>query len=254
MVEGLLKLIYESFKEIQFWVYYRPLFLKILKRKNEFYTSLPKEYRNKFLRTVQDHYEYFEFISRKNFRITRSIKTIVSSGAAQLALHLPSECLTFYTRIIIYPEDYYSRITKLKHKGEINPGFRLIVFSWKSILESLEKKKEDRNLLLHEFAHALWLEHKLMNHVYEIFNDEFIKNFETEARHEMSLVGSNESHFFRRYAFQNIEEFFAVAVENFFERSVAFQNTLPGIYNILVKLFHQNPANSKVNVSKESPS
>lgn len=251
MIEALLKLVYEGFKEIQFWVYYKPLFLKILTRENRFYTSLPGEHKNRFLRTIQDHYEYFEFISRKNFRITRRIKTIVSSGAAQLALHLPSECLTFYTRIIIYPEDYYSRITKLKHKGEVNPGFRLIVFSWKSILDGLAKKKEDRNLLLHEFAHALWLEHKLMRHVYEIFNDEYIQRFEAEAKNEMSLVGSNENHFFRKYAFENIEEFFAVAVENFFERSSDFQNTLPKIYGILVMLFRQDPANSPGNISKD---
>lgn len=199
---------------------------------------------------MQDHYHFFEFVTRKNMRLTRTVKAIISSGAAQLALFLPSESFTFYNRIIIYPEDYYSRITKLKHKGEVNPGFRLIVFSWKSILDGLDKKKEGRNLLLHEFAHALWLEHKLMNHVYQVLDEEIVSQFEVEAKEEMNMVGGNENHFFRKYAFENMEEFFAVAVENFFERPTAFRETLPRIYAILVALFHQNPLNSLLNTSK----
>jgi len=251
VVEALLRLIYEGFKEVQFRIYYKPLFVKILAKRNEYFSSLPRSKRNKFLRTVQDHYDYFEFISRKNLRLTRTIKAVISGGAAQLALHLPAESLTFYTRIIIYPEDYYSRITKLKHKGEVNPGFRLIVFSWKSILEGLDKRKEGRNLLLHEFAHALWLEHKLMGHVYHTFDEKLISQFEAEANDEMTWANQNEDHFFRKYAFENIEEFFAVAVENFFERPTALQSNMPKIYRILSALFMQDPANSLAKVSKE---
>ncbi len=251
MIEALLRLIYEGFKEVQFRIYYRPLFLKILGRQSEYYRSLPRSRRNRFLRTVQDHYDYFEFVSRKNLRLTRTIKAVISGGAAQLVLFLPSECLTFYNKIIIYPEDYYSRITKLKHKGEVNPGFRLIVFSWQSILDGIDHKKAGKNLLLHEFAHALWLEHKLMNHVYHTLDAESVLKFETEAHKEMGMVSQNENHFFRKYAFENMEEFFAVAVENFFERSLELRATLPRIYNILTVLFRQDPAHLLEKVSKE---
>lgn len=251
MIEAFLRLIFEGFKEIQYGLYYKPLFIKILNRQNGFYNSLARPIKNRFLRTLYDNYDYFEFVSRKHFRLSRTIKVIISSGATQLALFLPPKSLSFYTKIIIYPEDYYSRITKLKHKGEVNPGFKLIVFSWKSISEELEKPKDGRNLLLHEFAHALWLEHKLMNHVYTTFNEVYIRQFEEEAKMEMNVAGRSENHFFRKYAFENIEEFFAVAVENFCEKPNELKNTLPKIYSILAALFKQDPANSLTITSKD---
>lgn len=90
-----------------------------------------------------------------------------------------------------------------------------------------------------------------MNHVYQVLDEKMVSQFEVEAKEEMRLVGGNENHFFRKYAFENMEEFFAVAVENFFERSAAFREKLPRIYDILVALFGQNPLNSSLIASKD---
>jgi Mlc titration factor MtfA (ptsG expression regulator) len=94
---------------------------------------------------------------------------------------------------------------------------------------------------LHEFAHALWLEHKLVGHEYVVLDEKWIKRFEDYAAAEMKSLHSNEQHFFRRYAFESMEEFFAVAVENFFERSLQFQQEQPELYVILANLFKQDP-------------
>jgi hypothetical protein len=195
----------------------------------------------KFLRMARDHYEYFEFVPRENLKLTRAMKAIISCAAAQLLLFLPSEGLTYYNRIIVYPDYYNSRITHKRHKGEVNPGMRTIVFSWRGIAEGLKRADDGLNLLLHEFAHALWLEHKLVGHDYEVLDEKWIAQFERFAEGEMRNLLANEEHFFRRYAFQNMEEFFAVAVENFFERTIQFQQEQPELYHILVNLFKQDP-------------
>jgi Mlc titration factor MtfA (ptsG expression regulator) len=168
------------------------------------------------------------------------MKAIICSGASQLVMNLPAESLTYFTRIIVYPDYYNSQITRKRHKGEVNPGFRLIVFSWRGIQEGLDRDDDGLNLLLHEFAHALWLEHKLVDE-YNVLDPDLIEEFERLAHREMDHLQAQENHFFRRYAFNNIEEFFAVAVENFFERPQQLRQQLPHFYEVLSRLFLQDP-------------
>ena len=190
---------------------------------------------------MRDHYEYFEFIPRSDAKLTRAMKAIICCGASQLVFGLPRESLTYFEKIIVYPDYYNSKYTHKRHKGEVNPGLRVIVFSWRGVIEGLDRPDDGLNLLLHEFAHALWLEHKLMQHQYKVLNEDVIEEFERLAAAEMGELHTNEQHFFRRYAFESIEEFFAVAVENFFERSEIFVRDLPHLYIVLAKILKQDP-------------
>ncbi len=241
LLAALARLLYTLYQELYFRFYYGPIFHRFLNHKYVYYTSLPWSLKMKFLRLARDHYEYFEFVSRENLKLTRAMKAIISCAAAQLLLFLPSEGLSYFKRIIVYPDYYNSRITHKRHKGEVNPGLRTIVFSWRGVAEGLQRPDDGLNLLLHEFAHALWLEHKLVGHEYIVLDEKWIKKFEDYATAEMKNLHSNEQHFFRRYAFENMEEFFAVAVENFFERTRQFQQEQPELYVILANLFKQDP-------------
>lgn len=237
----LLVLLYKAFEEILFRLYHGPVFHRFLNRKYTYYTQLPWSQKMKFLRLVRDHYQYFKFIPRQGFKLTRGKIAIICSAASQLVMSLPAESLTFFERILVYPESYTSTHTQMVHKGEVNPGLRLIVFSWKAVMEGLNRPDDGLNLLLHEFAHALWLEHKMMQHEYTVLDARWIAFFEQLAEKEMSNLQANEHHFFRRYAFSNIEEFFAVAVENFFERSQQFSAQMPELYTTLTKILNQDP-------------
>lgn len=241
---GILEHLYQVAKsfieEIQFRLYHGPIFHRFLNHRYTYYKRLPWALKISFLKLVRDHFQYFEFIER-DIKLTRAMKAIISCGATQLVMNLPRESLTFFERIIVYRDYYNSKITHKRHKGEVNPGMKLIVFSWRGIQEGLDRDDDGLNLLLHEFAHALWLEHKLMGHVYTVLNGMLVKQFERLAHEEMAHLHANENHFFRRYAFENIEEFFAVAVENFFERPRQFKDLLPHFYDVLSAMFGQNP-------------
>jgi len=237
---ALARLLYAGYQELRFRFYYGPIFHRFLNHKYIFYTSLTWSLKLKFLRLARDQYERFEFVPRDKIKLTRAMKAIISCAAAQLLLFLPKKGLSFFERIIVYPDYYISIITHRKHKGEVNPGLRTIVFSWRGIVEGLHYQDDGINLLLHEFAHALWLEHKLVDS-YNILDEDVIFQFEQYAESEMANLAADEQHFFRRYAFNNIEEFFAVAVENFFERPGLFQQAQPKLYLILAQLFRQDP-------------
>lgn len=238
---GVAQLFISLYEELRFRFYYRPIFHHFLNHKYPYYSALPKKLKNKFLRLVKDHYEYFDFIERDKMELKRAMKPIIASAASQLVLFLPNTSLTFFERIIVYPDFYNSKITHKRHKGEVNPGLKTIVFSWRGIAEGLNRKDDGLNLLLHEFAHALWLEHKLMGHEYEVISSHWINEFENYAHQEMPRLKEDNEHFFRKYAFESMEEFFAVAVENFFERSSKFKTSQPELYSILVQIFNQDP-------------
>ncbi len=234
------ELFYGLYQEIRFRLYYRPIFDRFINHKYAYYTDLPKSLKSKFLHLMRDHYEYFEFVPR-DMQLTRAMKALIACAAAQLLLFLPSRGLTYYKRIIVYPDYYNSMITHRKHKGEVNPGLKVIVFSWRGIVEGLQHESDGINLLLHEFAHALWLEQKIMAQHYQVLESTWVARFEQYAQTQIANITSHEDHFFRKYAFENVEEFFAVSVENFFERPDKFQQAQPELYHILVALFKQDP-------------
>ena len=237
MLYDLLSWVYE---EIRFHFYFKPLIHRVLGRNHLYFIHLRTDRQDQFFRKVVDNFRYFKFVGLGT-RLSDSQKIIIASAAAQLVLFLPDEALSYFTKIIVYPDFYHSRITGRMHKGEVNPGMRVIVFSKRGIIEGNRIRNDGINLLHHEFAHALWLEHKLVGHEYVVLSEQLMAEFEAYAAEEIDAIRNMDNHFFRAYAFENLAEFFAVAVENFFERPNEFQQQQKQLFDILVALLRQNP-------------
>jgi len=58
----------------------------------------------------------------------------------------------------------------------------------------------------------------------------------------MAAIKAGKPSLLRAYAATNQEEFFAVAVEYFFERSIEFREQLPELYSVMSGLLDQDPA------------
>lgn len=214
----------------------------LLLEANEAYKRLPARRRFAFENHVIRFVDGFEFVPREPIKeINLEMQVILGGQAARLMLFLPEQCFEYYRAIIIYPTRYLSTYTSRYHNGEVNPGARLMVFAWDAVLQGLKHEDDGLNLLLHEFAHALWLENRLMSGQYELFDDEAMEHYIAVAEEELERVRSNDQHFLRRYAANSHEEFFAVAVESFFERSELFREHLPRLYDALKALFRQDP-------------
>lgn len=234
------------FKKLLF--YYFPRYIVPLtpglKPINVYYKKLTPEERKRFEWRVY----YFITSTEMEFRQFNkqminqpAARYLIASCATQLSLFLSDDCYDAFHKIIVYPDAYYSPITGNYHKGETNPAAGYIVLSWSGLNSGFANNSDGINLLMHELAHALWLENKLFN--YRTFDFEVLEAYEVMAAVTMAdMLASNHEHFFRRYALTNEEEFFAVAVENFFERPVQFSAALPALYIILVDLFKQDPA------------
>jgi Mlc titration factor MtfA (ptsG expression regulator) len=212
----------------------------ILQKYFGYYQALSEENKNKFAQKVARFIYGKRFVPRGVDAVTIEARVLIAASAVQLVFGLPDIYLSHFRRILVYRDDYYSRLTKRYHKGEVNPRFGIIVLSWQSFIDGYIYPNDSRNLGLHEMAHALRLENIIRNEEYDFFDAGLLEQLDTFAIQYCDGT-IPEAEFFREYACTNVHEFFAVAVENFFERSVDFKKKFPGVYNVLVKLLNQDP-------------
>jgi Mlc titration factor MtfA (ptsG expression regulator) len=209
-----------------------------INQNHSFYLSLDQAQKKEFIWRIYYFLNTTDFVIKFQGDKTK-IKMTISFVAAQISYALPIQSFDLYHRVIVYEDDYYSQINQHYHKGEVNPGTGIMVFSWNAIQYGLSKSNDGLNLLVHEFAHALRLEHKLMS--YNIFDEEQFDYMDNllDSEYEKELM--TDSALFRPYATTNIEEFFAVASEFFFERSAALQAHKPELHQAFKLLYKQNP-------------
>ncbi|QOI97010.1 MAG: zinc-dependent peptidase [Flammeovirgaceae bacterium] len=213
----------------------------ILNRYFPYYKKLSSGNRHSFEQKLLYFILSKKWIPRQFDTVTDEMKVMISACAVQLTFGLPRVYLQHFIGIVIYPDNYYSSITKRFHKGEVNPAYHLIVLSWKSFVDGYLVHPTDAiNVGLHELAHALRLENLIRNDEYRFFDEELLNKFDAYA-YRICHEADPELLFFRPYACTNEHEFFSVAVENFFERPQEFKTALPQLYEVLAKLLNQDP-------------
>lgn len=212
----------------------------ILSRHFPYYNHLNKSKKEKFERRLRVFIINKQFVPRQMNEVTEEMKVLISATAIQLTFGLEFSYFTQFNRILVYPNSYYSEISKRYHNGEVNPKLKLIVISWKSFMEGLSNPTNGRNLGLHEMAHAI----KLEDRVYPLIRRTGWREWFKQAQYH--IESGDRAGLFREYAFTNYHEFFAVAVENFFERPVDFQAVKPDLYAIMVYMLRQDPAQMRI--------
>lgn len=217
-----------------------PLYREILERYFRYYQRLSSSDKGKFERKVCNFLYSKRFIPRNMEKVTIEARVLIAASAVQLTFGLPNIYLQHFDKILVYPNEYYSSITRQYHKGEVNPRFGIIVLSWNHFLEGYINSNGSINLGLHEMAHALRLENIIRNEEYKFFDEGLVVKLDNYARIVCQNL-DNYANFFRPYACTNEHEFFSVAIENFFERSELFKKQIPGLYTILTRLLGQDP-------------
>lgn len=206
-----------------------------------YYQNLGPDNKERFERKLVKFLHSKRFIPRGIDEVTLEAQVLISASAVQLTFGLPDFYFSHFNKIIVYPNDYYSSITKRYHKGEVNPLFGIIVLSWQSFVDGYIYPQDSFNVGLHEMAHALRLEAIIRDLDYEYFDHDLIEKLDNYAHDFCHHPEKDPNHFIRPYACTNVHEFFSVAVENFFERPVAFKENVPDLYVLLTKLLNQDP-------------
>ena len=218
-----------------------PSYRRILQKSCTYYQHLPSARKPAFERKVQRFIMIKRFVPRQLSHVTMEMKVLISAAAVQLTFGLPNVYLRHFRTILVYPDTYYSTISRKYHKGEVNPAWGIIVLSWRNFVEGLVNPGDSINLGLHEMAHALRLENLIRNAEHGFLDEGLMGQWEIMSLQELSKIRKGQNHFFRDYAGVNEEEFFAIAVENFFERPNEFWSHMPDLYRLLCQILKQDP-------------
>jgi len=211
----------------------------ILLSKFPYYQELSStELKEKFEKRVS------KFINRKEFdgrgiEITEEIKVLIAATAVQLTFGMNKYLFKHFDRIIIYPDKFYSPFSKSKNVGEVNTA-GIIVLSWKAFKDGMKEHEDGFNVALHEMAHALNLTDLMGKDIDDLFSQYFDKWY-VVARKILKNPQAEERKFLRTYAGKNLQEFFAVGVEYFFEQSEDFKKECPELYKHFSYLLNQDP-------------
>jgi Mlc titration factor MtfA (ptsG expression regulator) len=208
----------------------------------DFYKRLPPKSKEIFEVRTAYFREIKTFVPRSMPEVTEEMKLLISACAVKLTFGYPKIFLSYFKYIVVFPDQYFNSAAQRYHKGEVNPKDRAIVLSWRHFVHGYAFN-DGVNLGLHEMAHALRLENVVENKEFDFINPKTLKAWQTLAQEEIKAVREGTDIFFRSYAGTNYEEFFAVAVESFFERPREFRNRKPELYESLSNLLNQDPMN-----------
>ncbi len=211
----------------------------ILYNSFEYYKRLEPEEKKRFLVRTLEFMKHKSFSTRQDLVLTKEMKVLVSASAIQLSFGLDEYLFESFHQIILYPKAYFNQQTEKWHKGEVSLS-GAIVLSWTSFQKGYSDPTDNYNLGLHEMAHALRFD-KFRGEDYDKFFAQYFDKWYVTAREEFQKLKRHEPSFFREYGGTNINEFFSVCVEYFFESPAAFKERLPEIYKQMCILLNQDP-------------
>ena len=214
-----------------------------------FYKSLSEINKQRFERRVALFLRYKKFTGI-DILVTEEMKVFVSACAVQLTFGLRNFWITEFDEFRITKESYQLENYSRKAMGHVsNRG--TITLAWNRLLEGYNNPSDGINVGLHEIAHALMISSTEkgwnLNFAVEFHNWERIALIEWK-RHRSNHTGA-----LREYAYSNLYELFAVAVEYFFEKSAELKNAAPELYQEMIRLLRLDPMNAPDPIAHHSP-
>lgn len=216
--------------------------IKILEDNSRFYKALNPNQRKRFEKKVCYFMRHKEFIPMKMDQVTEEMKILISAAAVQLTFGLPYLRLPVFPRIMVFPKKFFNSKTGKYHVGEVNT-MGIIALSWEDFKKGFLYATDGMNVALHELAHALQFEDAIDNDEHAFLDVKTLRKINLQYQIEKQRNLSGEPVFLRNYAFQNSQEFFAVAVEAFFERTKQFKEAMPELFGLMKELLRLDPLN-----------
>lgn len=203
------------------------------------YGRLPEAYRKKCNERIVWFRSKKSFVFYGDVAKTKELRLILSATAAFMLLGLRNYKLRrSLFRVIIYPSQYYSKVSRRYHLGEYNPKFKTLVLSADKIWEGFEIPDDNKNLAVHEFAHALSFEMFKKGsweaRRFRVGLRKIRRLFEKQSFRQ-KLVSTQ---YFREYGMTNLQEFFSVAVENYFETPSIFHQDFPELFDLIQRMLN----------------
>lgn len=213
----------------------------VLRNNFNFYNRLNDKYKVYFEHRVASFVKDKDFIGRDGFLISDEVRIMISATAVMLTFGFRDYYIGIISKIVIYPEAFFSKTNQVFHKGEFNPRLNALVLSWKDFKEGLDIGNDNLNLGIHELTHAIHINSiKERDISATIFSDSFKELTELLKNKPLLREKLVESEYFRKYAFTNQFEFLAVIMETFIETPKQFKANFPEVYSKTKQMLNFN--------------
>tara|TARA_R110000868_G_scaffold26220_14_gene101301 strand:+ start:541 stop:1350 length:810 start_codon:yes stop_codon:yes gene_type:complete len=195
-----------------------------------------------------------EFIGCDGVEVTEEMRLSIAAQACLLVVNTGNWYVNLRT-VLIYPGAFKSR--RAEHNGYVVTERETVrtgeswargpvVLSWADARQGALDDMDGHNVVFHEFAHQL---DDLSGHTDGVpvldkqqSFAEWERVFVAAFKAHSSRVESGHPSVFDAYGATGPEEFFAVAVETFFERPADLQREAPDVYRQLERLFRLDPS------------
>ena len=219
----------------------------ILEQFNPYYRKLSPDLRYRFLqRTIKfmngKQFHYIELAAEER------IPLLISSVTVQITFGLDQYKMDFFSNIYVLRTNYHFGLSHIPYEGHVN---RLgIYLSWNNFETAFTDYSDGNNVGLHEMAHALaYINFTVRQGEDNHFRKQF-KSFSKVGRKLFGEMQNGKVTMLGKYASTNYNEFWAVCIENYFERPLAMKNELPELYSELVNLLKQDPLSDNLLINK----
>lgn len=225
-------------------------YISILTAKIAFYQKLDKEKQTLFEQLVLEFLGYVK-IEGVGTEISDVDRVLVASSAIIPIFGFPGWKYKNLTNVILYPDtfdqNYQFEGENRNIMGMVGSGYMngQMLLSRAALLKGFSKASGSENTAIHEFVHLLdksdgatdGVPENLLAHEYTLPRFKMMHG-------EMRRIEQGNSDI-NPYALTNEAEFLAVASEYFFEKPEKMQERHPKLYEMLTKIFGQNPAVSQ---------
>lgn len=205
------------------------------------------------------------FLAEKSFegcaglQVDEAMRLVIAAQACLLIMHLEHDLYRDVETILVYPTTYKvpgqeqgvfintgSAPQQIRHHlGEAHQRGP-IVLAWDAVLGGAYNPSDGRNLVYHEFAHALDMRSGAADGTPPLESRSERKAWHDALApvylHLRSLVSKGARTFLDPYGAENEAEFFAVATEHFFEQPIGLKKRYPDLYDALSTFYRQDPS------------
>jgi Mlc titration factor MtfA (ptsG expression regulator) len=208
--------------------------------KVNYFRNLSEPGKLRFIYRLRRILKRLQFSTEGNIEADEEKQVLIAASAVQITFGLEEYDIDTIERIKVFADDIFNTKTKVRYKGLTFMNGNMFL-SWKHFVEGIRVQDDGINLGLHETAHGLYI----MLQQYRGYEnlDDILRVWYDYAWDEIDHRNTGTKEFFRKYADANIQEFFAICIENFFERPAEFSRRLPLIYGQLCAFLNQDPSN-----------
>lgn len=189
--------------------------------------------------------------------LTDEMRVVISAYACLLILEEPSDYYPDLQSILVYPDDYVAPVYEENPGGVVTEGNERrqgeswdtgsVVLSWSDIVDTAQSDRNNRNLIIHEFAHQLDLQYGLsaaINIEGKVLSegDEWTEELARTYRELLKNVRFNRTDgVLDLYGATNPAECFAVVMEAFVESPRELEISYSKLYRMLADFFGFDP-------------